>query len=245
MGTSARFLAAYVNGSLWARSDSLGADSTEATLLPAAPLAIDAGGVVPFELRVVPQPAPTAMAFRIGIDAAGIGVVQPGSALLTVRVSPETGSAFPFWTETGSFTRQAWPRAGPISRIRSRPAARPPPSSITWPPPRRSRSASGRPTATESPRSSTVPHAGRVFTRTIGCDEVRDVRVVGVHAHADERTRAADERFDGSPKVPMSSTGLGPPPGRRAPRRRLVPDQADDGRGRAGRSGPWRQGPPT
>jgi hypothetical protein len=59
---------------------------------------------VPIELRIVPQPLPSAKAFRLGIDAAGIGVVQPGSALLTVRVSPEAGFAFPSWTETGSFT---------------------------------------------------------------------------------------------------------------------------------------------
>jgi hypothetical protein len=104
MGTAARFVAAYANGTLWGRSDSLGADSTEATLHAAAPLDIDAGEVVPIELRIVPQPVPSAKAFRLGIDAAGIGVVQPGSALLTVRVSPEAGFAFPSWTETGSFT---------------------------------------------------------------------------------------------------------------------------------------------
>ncbi|HYJ31764.1 MAG TPA: DNRLRE domain-containing protein [Candidatus Binatia bacterium] len=104
LGAAARSVLAYVNGALWAQSDSLAADSTEATLAAASPLDIDAGRNVSIEIRVVPQPAPTAASFRIGIDATGIGVVQPGSALLTVQVSPEAGAAFPFWTESGSFT---------------------------------------------------------------------------------------------------------------------------------------------
>ncbi|HTM01670.1 MAG TPA: DNRLRE domain-containing protein [Candidatus Omnitrophota bacterium] len=104
VGAAARRVAAYVNGTPWAESDSLSADSTEATLSAAAPLDVDAGRTVSVELRLVPQPAPSAASFRIGIDAAGVGVVQPGSALLTVQVSPEAGTAFPMWTESGSFT---------------------------------------------------------------------------------------------------------------------------------------------
>ncbi|HEV8129370.1 MAG TPA: hypothetical protein VGQ14_06915, partial [Candidatus Eisenbacteria bacterium] len=104
LGGAARSIAAYVNGALWARSDSLGADSTEATLLAASPLEVDAGQTAAIELRLIPQPAPTATAFRVGVDASGIGVIQPGSALLTVQVAPEAGTAFPFWTESGSFT---------------------------------------------------------------------------------------------------------------------------------------------
>jgi hypothetical protein len=104
LGVAARFLAAYVNGTLWARSDSLGADSTEATLFAATPLDVDAASTATIEIRLVPQPSPSAGAFRLGLFAAGVGVVQPGSALLTVQVSPEAGSAFPFWTQTASFT---------------------------------------------------------------------------------------------------------------------------------------------
>ncbi len=104
LGRAARSVAAYVNGALWATSDSLSADSTEATLAAAAPLDVEAGEVIPIELRLVPQPEPSAASFRLGLDAAGVGVVQPGSALLIVQVSPESGVSFPAWTESGSFT---------------------------------------------------------------------------------------------------------------------------------------------
>lgn len=103
-GAAVRSVAAYVNGALWARSDSLTVDSTGVTLRSGTAVDIDAGQSLAIDLRVVPQPLPSAASFRLGIDATGVGVVQAGSALLTVQVSPEAGAAFPFWTESGSFT---------------------------------------------------------------------------------------------------------------------------------------------
>jgi hypothetical protein len=53
---------------------------------------------------MVAAAAPGVASLRVGMDQDGIGVVQPGSALLTVQVTPEPGASFPFWSESGSFT---------------------------------------------------------------------------------------------------------------------------------------------
>jgi hypothetical protein len=42
--------------------------------------------------------------YGLGCDRAGIGVVQPASALLAVSVQPAAGQAFPLWSEAGSFS---------------------------------------------------------------------------------------------------------------------------------------------
>ncbi|MGE5177646.1 MAG: DNRLRE domain-containing protein [Bacteroidota bacterium] len=104
LGAAAASVIATQNGSVWARRDSLASDSTAATLVASTPLVIDAASAVTLDLALVPRDRPGVAALRVGIDAGGIGVVQPGSALLTVQVTPESGRSFPFWTESGSFT---------------------------------------------------------------------------------------------------------------------------------------------
>jgi len=104
LGTAVGVIAAYIADSLWAQSDSLSPDSTGASLVAGAPLEIRAGEAATVDLRFRPQLRPAATAFRIGIDGTGIGVEQPGGALLAIVVSAEPGSALPFWTQSGSFS---------------------------------------------------------------------------------------------------------------------------------------------
>ncbi|HEU5310222.1 MAG TPA: hypothetical protein VFV24_02095, partial [Candidatus Eisenbacteria bacterium] len=104
LGSAVSSLRAYGGGSLWGVSDTLGSDSTLATVMGASALEIQAGATEVLEIRVVAQRPPGVDHFRIGLDGPGIGVVQPGGALLAVQVSPEPGSQFPFWTEAGTFT---------------------------------------------------------------------------------------------------------------------------------------------
>jgi hypothetical protein len=104
LGAAAAAVLATVNGSPWARRDSLASDSTTATLIAPQPLVVDASSSVTLDLALVPRDRPAVTALRVGIDATGVGVVQPGSALLAVQVTPESGRSFPFWTESGSFT---------------------------------------------------------------------------------------------------------------------------------------------
>ena len=66
-------------------------------------IGVPPSGSVVVELRTVLRPGATPPTFRVGCDAAGIGVVQPSSALLQVQVQPAPGSTFPMWTEAGSF----------------------------------------------------------------------------------------------------------------------------------------------
>jgi len=102
-GAAASGAVAYVSGVPWAQSAALTADSTQATLVAGSPIGVPPSGSVVVELRTVLRPGATPPTFRVGCDAAGIGVVQPSSALLQVQVQPAPGSTFPMWTEAGSF----------------------------------------------------------------------------------------------------------------------------------------------
>ncbi|MFH1738681.1 MAG: hypothetical protein ABIH23_06710, partial [bacterium] len=42
--------------------------------------------------------------FKIGLDKADIGIVQPEGALFVIEARPREGMAFPLWTEVGSFS---------------------------------------------------------------------------------------------------------------------------------------------
>jgi hypothetical protein len=42
--------------------------------------------------------------FRLGVDQAGIGVMQPSSALLAVNVQPAAGQSFPMWSNAAGLT---------------------------------------------------------------------------------------------------------------------------------------------
>jgi hypothetical protein len=103
IGSAASSALATVSGSLWAQSAALTADSAQATLPAGSTLAVPPGGTVTVELRTVLRQGASPPAFRVRLDAAGVGVVQPASALLQIQVQPTPGSAFPMWTEAGSF----------------------------------------------------------------------------------------------------------------------------------------------
>ena len=102
IGSAAGRVLAKVDGSIWATSGALRTDSTTATLAAASPLAVRPGGSVDLELFVVLQTNPTWRTLRVGLNAAGVGVIQPGGALLQIQVQPAPGRAFPMWTDFGS-----------------------------------------------------------------------------------------------------------------------------------------------
>ena len=101
MGASVARVQAFVNGSLWAESDALTPDSLVATLAAPTRLGVPAGQTIEIELRVLPN-ASERTGFRVGCDADGIGVVQPGGALLHVDTQAASGRTFPLWTEIGT-----------------------------------------------------------------------------------------------------------------------------------------------
>ncbi|MBN2170014.1 MAG: DUF11 domain-containing protein, partial [Candidatus Krumholzibacteriota bacterium] len=105
-GEAAERLRAYHGGALWAESAVLAADSITAWLPGGEDLVIEAGETETLELRAVWHPAAGAPAggVRLGLDAGGVGVVQPGSALLAVNVLAAAGQSFPVWTQPGNFS---------------------------------------------------------------------------------------------------------------------------------------------
>ncbi len=103
IGSAVSNTVASVAGTTWAQSALLTPDSTQATLTAGATLGVPAGGSVAVELRTVLGQGGTPPAFRVRLDASGVGVVQPASALLQIQVQPVPGLAFPMWTEVGNF----------------------------------------------------------------------------------------------------------------------------------------------
>ncbi len=91
------------DASIWAET-TLAPEDSVATLLGASALVLDAGVAVPLELELDFVSDPSLDELRVGIAAADVGVVQPGSPILQVAVSAEDGQTFPLWTDLASFT---------------------------------------------------------------------------------------------------------------------------------------------
>jgi uncharacterized repeat protein (TIGR01451 family) len=96
-------IAAYVADTLWAETGALAPGTARATLTGAAALTLDPGQRVPIEIVIETRTGSFPNGIRIGCPADGIGVVQPGSSLLSIAVVPEQGQTFPFWTSAGGF----------------------------------------------------------------------------------------------------------------------------------------------
>jgi len=104
VGAAATRIEAWLDGALWARSADLSPDSVAARLAPAAALELRPARAAQVELRMVPRADARVAGVRLGLAQADVGVVQPGSALLTVTIQPRPGQAFPMWTEAGGLT---------------------------------------------------------------------------------------------------------------------------------------------
>jgi hypothetical protein len=104
VGAGAARLEAWVGGAKWAESGSLALDSLTASLFSSAPLSVGPGETTRVEIRVVARSAGGPSGYRLGVDQAGIGVVQPSSALLAINVQPLAGQEFPMWSEAAGLT---------------------------------------------------------------------------------------------------------------------------------------------
>jgi hypothetical protein len=97
-------LQAFVEGSLWAESGALAGAESRAMLWALDPLIVHPGRPVDVEIHLTMSQETDLSSFQIGLESDGVGVVQPSSPLLSISVQPIEGQAFPFWTESGSFT---------------------------------------------------------------------------------------------------------------------------------------------
>ena len=107
LGAAIQRVIALRDGVPWAASATLGPDSLTATLVPGSPLAVPPGAPVALEIQLAPQAAPALESFRVGLDRADVGVVQPENPLLTVAVQAGPGLGFPFWSEAARFSARA------------------------------------------------------------------------------------------------------------------------------------------
>jgi hypothetical protein len=97
---------ASIGGQVWAQAQGLAPGAFTARLDAAQPLVIAPDAPVAIEIHVTMRGESGAASFRIGIDAQGVGVVQPPSPLLSVSVLPDGGS-FPFWTGSGTLSGES------------------------------------------------------------------------------------------------------------------------------------------
>lgn len=103
VGSAATRVEIYRQGTLWAQSGALLPDSTLSVIPAPAPLRVPPGSPVTLEVRWITAVTGYPSSFRLGCDASGIGVVQPSSALLQIRIAPAQTVAFPIWTGAGVF----------------------------------------------------------------------------------------------------------------------------------------------
>jgi hypothetical protein len=88
---------------LWATTGPLDGAAT-AQLVAADTLSIGPDETVDLRLEMTLLAETPVAGVRLGLTAAGLGVVQPGSPLLSVSVLPADGASFPMWTESGNFS---------------------------------------------------------------------------------------------------------------------------------------------
>ena len=103
VGSAATRVEIYRQGALWAQSGALLPDSTLAVIPAPAPLRVPPGAPITLEVRWITAVTGYPSSFRLGCDASDIGVVQPSSALLQIRIAPAQTVAFPLWTGAGVF----------------------------------------------------------------------------------------------------------------------------------------------
>jgi hypothetical protein len=104
IGGSVAEVLAYHDEQIWAATPQLNENDSTAVLVPQSPLDVEPGQTIALDLRVRLRPEARTTSIRLGLDAPDIEVVQPDGALLAIRVTPESGSVFPFWSESGRFT---------------------------------------------------------------------------------------------------------------------------------------------
>lgn len=104
VGAAAGAIEAWVDGSLWAESGPLTPASATALLVAATPLSIAPGDTTQVEIRMVTSTRAASPGFRLGVDQADIGVIQPASASLAVTVQPAPGRTFPMWSDAAGLT---------------------------------------------------------------------------------------------------------------------------------------------
>ena len=104
VGSAVEEILLYDGDQVWATSGILAPADQLGTLAPAGVAFIGPGVTLDLELRVRFRSPPTVPSLCLGIAEGDVLIVQPAGATVTVRVEPEDGYLFPYWTETGSFT---------------------------------------------------------------------------------------------------------------------------------------------
>jgi hypothetical protein len=103
IGLAVEEIVIHRHGSLWARGDALGADSTTSLVVFPEIIEIQPGETVSLEVRAKFRRDVEIPDLRLGWAEDQIGIVQPGGALLSVDARAKEGD-FPLWTEAGTFS---------------------------------------------------------------------------------------------------------------------------------------------
>jgi hypothetical protein len=104
LGAAVASLVALRDGQIVAGTGPLAADAQSASLAFPDTLDLGPGAPVALEIRTTLRDAPGPESLRLGWMAEDVGVVQPGSELLSVTVQAADGTSFPLWTLAGNFS---------------------------------------------------------------------------------------------------------------------------------------------
>jgi hypothetical protein len=103
LGAAATRVVVMVGATPVGQSGTLTVDSTTAYVSFSPPVVVDPQASATLDVRIDCRSTVPDASMRVGVDSGDIGVVQPGGALLQIRVEPYPGQSVPMWTEAGSF----------------------------------------------------------------------------------------------------------------------------------------------
>jgi hypothetical protein len=104
VGAAVSRLSLFMDGTLFAAGDTLGSDSTTATLVFPQDIVLDPGKTETVELRMALRPGGDVSSLRLGLNAGDVGVIEPAGSLEPLTVRGTNGQSFPLWTQAGSMS---------------------------------------------------------------------------------------------------------------------------------------------
>jgi len=103
-GAALTEILAYNGDELWATTGNMAPGDSLGILAPLTTTMIMPGEILSLELRALFRSASTVKTLVLGLDQGDVTATQQDGVTGLVRVEPESGNVFPYWTKSGAFT---------------------------------------------------------------------------------------------------------------------------------------------
>jgi len=103
-GAALTEILAYNGDELWATTGNMAPGDSLGILAPLTTTMIMPGEILSLELRALFRSPSTVKTLVLGLDQGDVTATQQDGVTGLVRVEPESGNVFPYWTKSGAFT---------------------------------------------------------------------------------------------------------------------------------------------